>query len=86
MTTKIPNNVMRPPKGFEYVINKDPSKPRVSVQRQDKKDSERISQLEDMIFNLQDELRVLKRNQKQQMNSSNQKQKRVWMEDIGCSL
>ena len=80
MTTKIPNNVMKPPKGFEYVTEQKKI-PIVQIKRV-KSDDDRIAQLESMIFAMQDEVRVLKRNQKQQLNSSNQKQKRVWMEDI----
>ncbi len=82
MTTKIPNNVMKPPKGFEYVINKNPSQQTVSIVKENTQTQKRIDMLEGMIFKMSDELRKLKRHQVQQYNSSKQKPKRVWMQDI----
>ncbi len=79
MTTPIPNNVIRPPKGYEYtqgnqtkrLVFKDVS---VNIQK-------RIEYLEAKVNGLIDEIRVLKKQQKYQP-AINRRAKRVWMSDI----
>ena len=80
--TKIPNNVIRPPKGYEYVTveknNTYCSNQKTTEQDDIKK---RIDYLESKIDKLMDELRVLKRRDKYRPKPE-ERAKRVWMSDI----
>ena len=89
--TKIPNNVIRPPKGYEYVTV-EKKIPIVQIKRitdianGDKLTSQddikkRIDYLESKIDKLMDELRVLKRRDKYKPKPE-ERAKRVWMSDI----
>ena len=80
--TKIPNNVIRPPKGYEYVTV-EKKIPIVQIKRTTEQDDikKRIDYLESKIDKLMDELRVLKRKDKYRPKPS-ERAKRVWMEDI----
>ena len=75
--TKIPNNVIKPPPGFEYV--QDRSMP--IVQPKEDNIKKRIDYLESKIDKLMDELRVLKRRD-QYKPKPGERAKRVWMSDI----
>ena len=89
--TKIPNNVIRPPKGYEYVTV-EKNIPIVQIKRTtditagDKLTSQddikkRIDYLESKIDKLMVELRVLKRRDKYRPKPE-ERAKRVWMSDI----
>ena len=58
--TKIPNNVIKPPPGFEYVQQRSVA----IAQPKDDGIKKRIDYLESKIDKLMDELRVLKRRDK----------------------
>ena len=75
--TKIPNNVIKPPPGYEYVQQR--SMPIVQPKQDDTK--QRIEYLESKMDKILDELRVLKRKDKYRPKPS-ERAKRVWMEDI----
>ena len=75
--TKIPNNVIKPPPGYEYVQQR--SMPIVQPKQDDIK--KRIDYLESKIDKLMDELRVLKRRDKYRPKPE-ERAKRVWMSDI----
>ena len=80
--TKIPNNVIRPPKGYEYVtVNK--KMPIVQIKRTTEQDDtkQRIDYLESKIDKFMDELRVLKRRDKYRPKPGD-RAKRVWISDI----
>ena len=82
--TKIPNNVIKPPPGYEYV-----SRDKVTeicgsshiVQPKQDDIKKRIDYLESKIDKLMDELRVLKRRDKYRPKPE-ERAKRVWMSDI----
>ena len=80
--TKIPNNVIRPPKGYEYVTV-EKKIPIVQIKRTTEQDDikKRIDYLESKIDKLMDELRVLKRRDKYKPKPE-ERAKRVWMSDI----
>ena len=80
--TKIPNNVIRPPKGYEYVTV-EKNIPIVQIKRTTEQDDikKRIDYLESKIDKLMDELRVLKRRD-QYKPKPGERAKRVWMSDI----
>ena len=80
--TKIPNNVIRPPKGYEYVTV-EKKIPIVQIKRTTEQDDikKRIDYLESKIDKLMDELRVLKRRDKYKPKPED-RAKRVWMSDI----
>ena len=80
--TKIPNNVIRPPKGYEYVTVQK-NIPIVQIKRTTEQDDikKRIDYLESKIDKLMDELRVLKRRDKYRPKPE-ERAKRVWMSDI----
>ena len=77
--TKIPNNVMRPPKGFEYV--QQGSVPNVQAKPIQDDTKIRINYLESKLDKIMDELRVLKRRDKYKPKP-NERAKRVWISDI----
>ena len=80
--TKIPNNVIKPPKGYEYVtVNK--KMPIVQIKRTTEQDDtkQRIDYLESKIDKFMDELRVLKRRDKYRPKPGD-RAKRVWISDI----
>ena len=85
--TKIPNNVIKPPPGYEYVIpsNNQPTittSPGVQLKQMEQDDiKKRIDYLESKIDKLMDELRVLKRRDKYKPKPED-RAKRVWMSDI----
>ena len=62
--TRIPNNVIKPPKGYEYVQRR--SVPIVQIERTTQPDDTkvRINYLESKLDKIMDELRVLKRRDK----------------------
>ena len=62
--TRIPNNVIKPPKGYEYVQRR--SVPIVQIKRTTQPDDTkvRINYLESKLDKIMDELRVLKRRDK----------------------
>ena len=80
--TKIPNNVIKPPPGYEYVTV-EKKIPIVQIKRTTEQDDikKRIDYLESKIDKLMDELRVLKRRDKYKPNPGD-RAKRVWMSDI----
>ena len=80
--TKIPNNVIKPPPGYEYVTV-EKRMPIVQIKRTTEQDDikKRIDYLESKIDKLMDELRVLKRRDKYKPNPGD-RAKRVWMSDI----
>ena len=80
--TKIPNNVIRPPKGYEYVTV-EKKIPIVQIKRTTEQDDikKRIDYLESKIDKLMDELRVLKRKDKYRPKPE-ERAKRIWMSDI----
>ena len=80
--TKIPNNVIRPPKGYEYVTV-EKNIPIVQIKRTTEQDDikKRIDYLESKIDKFMDELRVLKRRDKYRPKPE-ERAKRVWMSDI----
>ena len=75
--TKIPNNVIKPPPGFEYVQQRSVA----IAQPKDDGIKKRIDYLESKIDKLMDELRVLKRRDKYKPKPS-ERAKRVWISDI----
>ena len=77
--TKIPNNVIKPPPGYEYVQQR--SVPLVQPKPIKDDTRERIEYLESKMDKILDELRVLKRKDKYRPKPS-ERAKRVWMEDI----
>ena len=77
--TKIPNNVIKPPPGFEYVQQR--SVPIIQPKPIKDDTKERIEYLESKMDKILDELRVLKRKDKYRPKPS-ERAKRVWMEDI----
>ena len=80
--TRIPNNVIKPPKGYEYVtVNK--KMPIVQIKRttQPYDIKIRINYLESKLDKIMDELRVLKRRDKYKPKP-NERAKRVWISDI----
>ena len=80
--TKIPNNVIKPPPGYEYVTV-EKNIPIVQIKRTTEQDDikKRIDYLESKIDKLMDELRVLKRRD-QYKPKPGDRAKRVWMSDI----
>ena len=80
--TKIPNNVIKPPKGYEYVTV-EKNIPIVQIKRTTEQDDikKRIDYLESKIDKFMDELRVLKRRDKYKPKPG-ERAKRVWMSDI----
>ena len=86
--TKIPNNVIKPPPGYEYVIpsNSQPTittSPGVQLNKITEQDEtkKRIEYLESKMDKILDELRVLKKRDKYKPKPS-ERAKRVWMSDI----
>ena len=82
--TKIPNNVIRPPKGYEYVTTpSSTSVHRLKLNRTTQPDDTkiRINYLESKLDKIMDELRVLKRRDKYKPKP-NERAKRVWISDI----
>ena len=77
--TKIPNNVIKPPPGYEYVQQR--SVPLIQPKPIKDDTRERIEYLESKMDKILDELRVLKRKDKYRPKPS-ERAKRVWMEDI----
>ena len=75
--TKIPNNVIKPPPGYEYVQQRSVA----IAQPKDDGIKKRIDYLESKIDKLMDELRVLKKRDKYKPKPS-ERAKRVWMSDI----
>ena len=82
--TKIPNNVIKPPPGYEYVTTpSNTSIHRLKLNRVNEQDDikKRIDYLESKIDKFMDELRVLKRRDKYRPKPE-ERAKRVWMSDI----
>ena len=83
--TRIPNNVIKPPKGYEYVTNTSNLTTRhiLKIKRTTQPDDTkiRISYLESKLDKIMDELRVLKRRDKYKPKP-NERAKRVWISDI----
>ncbi len=77
--TKIPNNVIKPPPGYEYVQQR--SVPLIQPKPIKDNTKERIEYLESKMDKILDELRVLKRRDKYKPKPS-ERAKRVWMSDI----
>lgn len=83
--TRIPNNVIKPPKGYEYVTNTSNLTTRhvLKIKRTTQPDDTkiRINYLESKLDKIMDELRVLKRRDKYKPKP-NERAKRVWISDI----
>ncbi len=77
--TKIPNNVIKPPPGYEYVQQR--SVPLIQPKPIEDNTQNRIAILERKLDKILDELRVLKKQQKYKPKISN-KAKKIWMSDI----
>ena len=79
--SKIPNNVIKPPPGYQYVNGNNMAT--IKPKQDDTK--QRIEYLENKMHKVLDELRYLKMREKYRPNSK-YRAKRIWMSDILTSV